>query len=540
MRVAHPACAPLRALPSRHGPQPAHAASCSAIVHAHRSRVPSTVAQRVSSRTRRCARGLGALPRWRGRGIAGSASSSSARGSPGSRAAYELAKAGVRATLVRRLAARRRPLLDRSRELRRRTGRRARRRAHRHDARGDSRVSRRIRRCRSTISSPPKPTGSRAAVLLRRRAVYDRGRRPRLSPPCARVLRADAKILGDDLPTYRKHTPRSASSIACRRRSGSTRACPAGRASRFGQLLVNAYGEELGGDPDEISAITVVGAARRIARRSLLAVRGVGPALPRPRRQRPDRDASSPRTSSDASKRASRLVALARRSDGRYRVRRSARRRRARGHRRSRDPRAALHAAARRRPARRGIRLAQDALDQRARHGPQHEAAAAVRGSLLAAAASGNGEYRLRGSFQTTWEVTRAQARHAPASSISSPAAAPPSPRACCRIDTQAAGSLARARALCAGVRARVERPRRSATPGTAIPWSLGSYALIKPGQYTSFYGVEGEPRGPRVLCRRAHVDRIAGLSQRRGGKRQRAAGEVLASLGAKRVPKSA
>ena len=33
---------------------------------------------------------------------------------------------------------------------------------------------------------------------------------------------------------------------------------PGGPRSRFGQLLVNAYGEELGGDPDEISAVTVV------------------------------------------------------------------------------------------------------------------------------------------------------------------------------------------------------------------------------------------------------------------------------------------
>ena len=39
------------------------------------------------------------------------------------------------------------------------------------------------------------------------------------------------------------------------------RACRAAR-SRFGQLLVNAYGEELGGDPEEISAITVVACSR--------------------------------------------------------------------------------------------------------------------------------------------------------------------------------------------------------------------------------------------------------------------------------------
>ena len=65
-------------------------------------------------------------------------------------------------------------------------------------------------------------------------------------------------------------------------------------------------------------------------------------------------------------------------------------------------------------------------------------------------------------------------------------------------------------------------------------PWSLGSYALIKPGQYTSFYGVEAEPRG-HVYFAGEHTS-LESQGYLNGGVESgmRAAGEVLASLGAK------
>jgi monoamine oxidase len=63
-------------------------------------------------------------------------------------------------------------------------------------------------------------------------------------------------------------------------------------------------------------------------------------------------------------------------------------------------------------------------------------------------------------------------------------------------------------------------------------PWSLGSYALIKPGQYTSFYGVEAEPRG-HVYFAGEHTS-IESQGYLNGGieSGMRAAGEVLKSLG--------
>ena len=71
-------------------------------------------------------------------------------------------------------------------------------------------------------------------------------------------LAADAKSLGDDLPTYRKHTAAQRDARSHVGGQWIASRVAGGPQSRFGQLLVNAYGEELGGDPDEISAITIV------------------------------------------------------------------------------------------------------------------------------------------------------------------------------------------------------------------------------------------------------------------------------------------
>ena len=49
-------------------------------------------------------------------------------------------------------------------------------------------------------------------------------------------------------------------------------------------------------------------------------------------------------------------------------------------------------------------------------------------------------------------------------------------------------------------------------------PWVKGSYAAFLPGQWTSFFGYMGRPRGQRPFRRRAHVDVQPGLPQRRGG----------------------
>ncbi len=66
-------------------------------------------------------------------------------------------------------------------------------------------------------------------------------------------------------------------------------------------------------------------------------------------------------------------------------------------------------------------------------------------------------------------------------------------------------------------------------------PWSLGSYALIRPGQYTSFLGIEGEREG-QVYFAGEHTSADAqGYLEGAVESGQRAAAEVLTSLGATR-----
>jgi monoamine oxidase len=146
----------------------------------------------------------------------------------------------------------------------------------------------------------------------------------------------------------------------------------------------------------------------------------------------------------------------------------------------------------------------------------------------------GNGEYRLRGSFQTTWEVTRAQAGTAGILNFFSGGSAAVA-AGLTGIDAQASASLAElARHAPASERVWNRRVIRNAWDRN--PWSLGSYALVKPGQYTSFYGVEAEPRG-HVYFAGEHTS-LESQGYLNGGVESgmRAAAEVLKSLGAKRI----
>jgi len=344
-------------------------------------------------------------------------------------------------------------------------------------------------------------------------------------------LAADAKIVGDDLPTYDKHTPGQRKLDRMSAAAWIDTRVPGGQGSRLGQLLVNAYGEELGGDPDEISAVTVV---------SLLAG---SPA-----------DRFSPYEESDqryhvrggndqiATKLAerggdietrSRLVALSRRGDGRYRV-------------------VILRDGAERediadrvilalpftllrlvdlRNAEFGSRKMHSINELGMGRNTKLQLQFAERFWLQGA---GNGEYRLRGSFQTTWDVTRAQPGTAGILNFFSGGSAAVA-AGLSGIDAQAASSLTElARHAPASERAWNGRVIRSAWDRN--PWSLGSYALLKPGQYTSFYGVEPEPRG-HVYFAGEHTS-LESQGYLNGGVESgmRAAAEVLKSLGAKRV----
>jgi len=348
------------------------------------------------------------------------------------------------------------------------------------------------------------------------------------------ALIADDKIVGEDLPTYRSHNAAQRTLDRMTAAQWIDTRVPGGRGSRFGQLLVNAYAEELGGDADEISAISVV---------ALLA-------------GSPE-DRFSPYEESDQRfhirggndqlvtrlaqglqgqiETGTRFVALSRRGDGRYRVLvvRDSAEREVIADRviltvpftllRSTDLRQAGFRARKMKSIDelgmgRNTKLQLQFTDRFWRRGK----------------GNGNGEYRLRGPFQTTWDVTRAQPGNAGIlnffSGGSTAVAAGTSD-----IDTQARESLAQLTRY-TGVNEALWNRRVIRNAWDRNPWSLGSYALIKPGQYTSFYGIEGEPEG-RVFFAGEHTS-IESQGYMNGAVEtgQRAAGEVLASLGARQA----
>ena len=122
--------------------------------------------------------------------------------------------------------------------------------------------------------------------------------------------------------------------------------------------------------------------------------------------------------------------------------------------------------------------------------------------------------------YQSTWEVSRAQ-----------PGTSGRARRLHRRADRRRASAAARRRA------ARSSSWRRSSRvmPGitakwngratldywTGLPWTKGSYSYWKVGQYQAFAGVERRALGQLPLRRRAHVDRLPGLPQRRGRERR-------------------
>ena len=345
-------------------------------------------------------------------------------------------------------------------------------------------------------------------------------------------LAADAAILGDDLPTWRQHTAAQRGLDRMSAEQWIATRVPGGGASRFGRLLANAYGEELGGDPHEISAITVVSllSASPLDRFSpyeesdqRFHIRGGNGLLV-------DRLARSVDSQVELH---SRLLALARASDGRYRLtllRDGAERVEMADRVIVAIPFPLLRAvdlrAAGFRP--RKLRsIAELGMGRNTKLQLQFDERWWLRDN-------GNGEVRVAGAFQTTWDVTRAQ---------------PGTPGI---LNCFSGGTLAES----AGqgdidARARealreLERVRRGAATawnGRVIrnawdryPWSLGSYALIKPGQYTAFFGVEGEREGNVFFAGEHTSAEWQGYLNGAVESGQRAASEVLASLGLARV----
>ena len=326
------------------------------------------------------------------------------------------------------------------------------------------------------------------------------------------ALAADAKALGDDLPTYAAHTPAQRALDRMPASQWIATRVPGGAASRFGQLLVNAYGEELGGDPDEISAVTVVGLLAGSPKDRFspyeesdqrFHIRGGNDQLVARLAERAGSDIETK----------SRLVGLARLPDGRYRlvVVRDAAEREVIADRvilalpftllRVVDLKDAGFGARKRRSI--------DELGMGRNTKLQLQFA-----DRFWVKARCNGEYRLRGAFQTTWDVTRAQAGPAGVLNFYSGGA-----RAVTAglgdARRAGAGGARRTRAHGAGVRRAVERPRDPQCVGPQ-PVVARFVRADPPGPVHVVLRRRRRARGPRVLRGRTHVHRLAGLPQRR------------------------
>jgi monoamine oxidase len=346
------------------------------------------------------------------------------------------------------------------------------------------------------------------------------------------ALDRDAKALGDALPTWRHHTP---AQLAIDRMSATewiASRVPGGASSRLGRLVGNAYVEELGGDLYETSAATVVALLKASPREHFSPyeesdqryhIRGGNDGIVRALGERL-RD----RVTTSAA-----LVALAHRGDGRMRVTI------ARGQSlhdeiadrvilalpftllREVDTSGAGFSARKTRAIRelgmgRNCKL-QLQFDTRAWQPLKSTA-----------------ETRVDDVFQTSWEVTRAQpGRSGIVNCFSGGSTATRAGEG--EIDERAREALAMLDAALPGIAAHYNgRAIRNAWE--RYPWTRGSYALFKPGQYSTLNGALDTREG-RVHFAGEHTS-ADWQGYMNGGVEsgQRAAREVAVALGARRA----
>ncbi|MEO8751468.1 MAG: FAD-dependent oxidoreductase [Casimicrobiaceae bacterium] len=344
-------------------------------------------------------------------------------------------------------------------------------------------------------------------------------------------LAVDAKALGDDLPTFRKYTAVQRELDRMSEAQWIASRVAGGAQSRLGQLIVNAYAEELGGDPGEISAVTVV---------SLLAGSPTDRFSPYEESDqrfhiRGGNDQLVTRLAATLPgqiETGSRLVGLARLPDGRCRVtllRDSAERAEIADRVILTLPFPLLRVVDLRH-AGFGARKMRSINELGMGRNTKLQLQFADRFWLRA---NCNGEYRLKGAFQTTWDVTRAQPGAAGILNFFSGGAAAVSAGQD-DLMLRARDSLRELARYSPGIEPQWNgRAIRNAWDRN--PWSLGSYALVKPGQYTSFYGVEGEREGNVFFAGEHTSEGSQGYMNGAVETGRRAAGEVLASLGATR-----
>jgi len=301
------------------------------------------------------------------------------------------------------------------------------------------------------------------------------------------ALETDARHLGDDVPTFARHTPaqRVLDGMSAAQWLGSR--VPGGATSPLARLLANAYTEELGADVAEISAVTVVDLLRDSPRERLSPyeesdqryhVRGGNDLLVRRMAEVLDGRVET----------GTRLAAIARRGDARYRLvftRDQAIREADFDHVVLALPFTMLRdvdlAQAGFRP-RKLQAIRELGMGRNTKLQLQFDERAWV-------ARGGNGETRIEGSYQVSWEVTRGQ----------------PGARGILNFYS---GGTAAARA---GEGSPEERARDALAdleriqPGWGArwngrvirnawdrhPWSRGSYSLLRPGQYVAFHGIE-------------------------------------------------
>jgi monoamine oxidase len=267
---------------------------------------------------------------------------------------------------------------------------------------------------------------------------------------------------------------------------------PGGLASRLARLLANAYVEELGAELEDISAVTVVGLLRGSPRDRVSPyeesdqryhVRGGNDLLVQ---RMADALGGRIRTGM-------RLTSLSARRDGRHRL--------VFGRDAATSEIEAEHVVlAMPFPALAEVELANAGF--RARKLRAIRELGMGRNTKLQLqftdrawiAARGNGETRVEGSYQVSWEVTRAQ--HGASGILNFYSGGATASRAGDGTpEERARDALSDLESVYPGIGARWNgRVIRNAWDRN--PWSRGSYSLLKPGQYTAFHGIEHLPEG--------------------------------------------
>ncbi len=299
------------------------------------------------------------------------------------------------------------------------------------------------------------------------------------------ALDRDAKLLGDDMPTWHKFT---AAQRALDRMSASDwieSRVPGGATSRLGRLVGNAYIEELGGDLYETSAATVVVLLKGSPRDRFSPyeesdqryhIRGGNDQIVRMLGERlRDRIVTS-----------ASLVALAQRGDGRVRVT-IARDQRVHDEIADRVVLALPFTLLRQLDiahagfsARKQLAIRELGMGRNCKLQLQFDARAWT-------GMHATGETRIDTAFQTSWEVTRAQG--GTSGIINCFSGGTTATRAGeGELDERAREALAALELALPGLAAHYNgRAIRNAWE--RYPWTRGSYALFKPGQYTMLNG---------------------------------------------------